>query len=96
MNVQDDCRSRRILVVGDPGLAALAGMDDFGLIQTPPAGMEPEFARPALDLVADQIEDYLRHGYHVSLLTSAVPWADELLEILAQRGFDLTCHSSKG
>lgn len=83
-----DCRSRRILVVGDlddPRLAALSGPGGHGLIQTPPAGMEAGPALAALVLVADQIEDFLRHGYTVRLLPP-LPWAEELARLLAARG----------
>ena len=83
-----DCRSRRILVVGDlddPRLAALSGPGGHGLIQTPPAGMEAGPALAALVLVADQIEDFLRHGYAVRLL-APLPWAEALAHLLAARG----------
>lgn len=83
-----DCRSRRILVVGDlddPRLAALSGPGSHGLIQTPPAGMEAGPALAALVLVADQIEDFLCHGYTVRLLVP-LPWHDALALLLADRG----------
>ena len=83
-----DCRSRRILVVGDlddPRLAALSGPGGHGLIQAPPAGMEAGPASAALVLVADQIEDFLRHGYTVRLL-APLPWAEALAHLLAARG----------
>lgn len=80
-----DCRSRRILVAGnldDPRLVALSG--EYGLIQTPPAGMEAGPALAALVLVADQIEDFLRHGYTVRLLVP-LPWAEALARLLSGR-----------
>lgn len=87
-----DCRSRRILVVGDlddPRLAALSGPGGHGLIQTPPAGMEAGPALAALVLVADQIEDFLRHGYIVQLFDSAACWSVALTHLLAKQGIAL-------
>jgi hypothetical protein len=84
-----DCRSRRILVVGDmddPRLAGLSGPGGYGLIQTPPEGMAPALALDALALVADQIEDFLRHGYSVHLSGSAACWSDALEQLLSARG----------
>ena len=88
-----DCRSRRILVVGDlddPRLAALSGPGGHGLIQTPPAGMEAGPALAALVLVADQIEDFHRHGYIVQLFDSAACWSGALAQLLAGRGIKLS------
>ena len=87
-----DCRSRRILVVGDlddPRLVALSGPVGFGLIQTPPGDMDPDAAVAALTLVADQIEDFHHHGYIVRLFDSAACWSGALAQLLARRGIKL-------
>ncbi len=87
-----DCRSRRILVVGDlddPRLDALSGPQGYGLIQTPPGDMDRDAALAALTLVADQIEDFLRHGYSVRLSGSAACWSDALAQLLARQGIAL-------
>ena len=75
-------RGRAVLVVpqegfADPDVLALAA--DWGLLQLP----GPE-AGAALELLADQVEDYRRHGYRVAGLPG--PGLAQLNAELARRG----------
>ncbi|WP_116134447.1 hypothetical protein [Tropicimonas sp. IMCC34043] len=85
----DPERGRRILIVPDAALSqpgATAGFEaaGWGLLQLPPAGLSPEAAHLARDLVADQAEDYRRNGYRVAVL--AGPESDLFARHMIDRG----------
>jgi len=64
-------RSRRILVVGedamaDAGLCARAEAGGWGFLQLPSARLDAGAHQRALDYVADQVLDYLKHDHEVA------------------------------
>jgi DNA-binding transcriptional LysR family regulator len=66
-----DARSRRIAVVADSLLEdvldELRG-EGFGIIQLPPAGLEPEVTAAWLEQTAEHVAEFLRTGYEVVLV----------------------------
>jgi hypothetical protein len=52
---------------GPDGLDALAVLADagWGVIVLAPAWYEPEVAAPLLDQVAEEVDEFVRHGYDV-------------------------------
>jgi hypothetical protein len=66
--VTEDARSRRIALVPDellPGLLDELERDGYGVIQLPPAGLDPETRRLWLELVEEQVAEFRRSGYEV-------------------------------
>jgi hypothetical protein len=91
--VDGDARGFRVaLVQGEllnpsaDGLDALAVLEqtDWGAIQLPASDYPDEVVRPLLDQVAEQAEEFARHGYRLAL----VGHRDGLSEALARYGLD--------
>jgi hypothetical protein len=89
--VERDARGFRVaLVQGEllnpeaGGLDALAVLEaaDWGAIQLPASDYPDEVAGPLLDQVAQQAEEFARHGYRLAL----VGHRDGLSEALARYG----------
>jgi hypothetical protein len=86
--VTDDPRSRKVAVVADALLdSALDGLreDGWGVMQLPPAELDPETARAWVDLTAEQVAEYQRTGYEVVLRDDGV-WGPALDEALTSLG----------
>ena len=88
-----DARGFRVALVqgelvnpGADGVDALAVLEqtDWGAIQLPAADYPDEVAGPLLDQVAEQAEEFARHGYRLAL----VGRRDGLSEALARYGLD--------
>jgi hypothetical protein len=75
--VDVDERGFRIAVVADDlvnppdgGFDALDVLrrEDWGAVQLPPAWYPPHVARPLLEQIAEQVEEFVRHGYQLVLV----------------------------
>jgi hypothetical protein len=65
-----DPRSRRIVVVADSLLEPMLdelGREGFGVIQLPPAGLDPETVDLWLEQTAEHVAEFLRNDYEVVL-----------------------------
>jgi hypothetical protein len=65
-----DPRSRRIAVVADSLLEAMLdelGREGFGVIQLPPAGLDPETVNLWLEQTAEHVAEFVRNDYEVVL-----------------------------
>lgn len=85
MSAEVDPRGERIALVSESLLGELVlelGADGFGVIQLPPASLERETARAWLQQTAEQVAEYLRHGYEVCVVGDGT-WDDELGAALA-------------
>jgi hypothetical protein len=91
--VEGDARGFRVALVqgellnpADGALDALAVLEqeDWGAIQLPASDYPDEVAAPLLDQVAEQAEEFARHGYRLAL----VGRRDGLAEALARHGVD--------
>ena len=75
-----DPRSRRVAVVADSLLEPLLdelGAGGFGIIQLPPAGLDPETVRAWLEQVAEHVAEFRRNDYEVVLVSDGLH-AEEL------------------
>ena len=66
-----DPRSRRIAVVADSMLEPLfdeLGRGGFGIIQLPPAGLDPETIGAWLEQTAEHVAEFRRNDYDVVLV----------------------------
>ena len=84
----DDPRARRVAVVADSLLEEKLGElreDGWGVIQLPPAGLDPDTAHEWLALTAEQVAEYRRTGYEVRFVEDGA-WRDELAAALAAVG----------
>jgi len=83
-----DLRSRRVAVVADslldPLLDELAARS-FGVIQLPPAGLEPATVTAWLEQTAEHVAEFRRTGYEVVLVDDGCHTA-ELERLLADLG----------
>ena len=76
--MDEDARSFRVALVADEyvnpgrggGLDALAvlGPAGWGVMQLPPSTYSDEIARPLLEQVAEQVEEFVRRDYDVILV----------------------------
>ena len=91
--MEGDARGFRVALVqgellnpADGGLDALAVLEqeDWGAIQLPASDYPDEVAGPLLDQVAEQAEEFARHGYRLAL----VGRRDGLAEALARHGVE--------
>ncbi len=83
-----DPRSRRVAVVSDARLApSLARLEQegFGVIQLPPAGLDPETTTAWLEQVAEHVAEFSRNDYEVVLVADG-EHADELAAALRALG----------
>jgi hypothetical protein len=89
--VEDDERGFRVALIGDEfvnprdgGIDGLAVLEraGWGAAQLPPAGYPDDAAGPLLEQVAEQAEEFLRHGYVLVI----VGRRDGLAEALAGYG----------
>jgi hypothetical protein len=74
-----DPRSRRIAVVADSLLEPLLdelGADGFGVIQLPPADLEPETVAAWLEQTAEHVAEFRRNDYEVVLVDDGVHQAE--------------------
>ena len=70
-----DPRSRRIAVVADSLLEPLLdelAREGFGVIQLPPAGLDPETVRAWLEQVAEHVAEFRRNDYEVVLASDGL------------------------
>jgi hypothetical protein len=70
-----DVRSRQVAVVSDsllPGLLDLLDRERWGVIQLPPAGLEPATAADWLEQVAEHVAEFRRNGYTVVLASDGL------------------------
>jgi hypothetical protein len=89
--VEDDARGFRVALIADElvnprdggidGLAVL-GRAGWGAVQLPSAAYPDEVAGPLLEQVAEQAEEFSRHGYVLAI----VGRRDGLAEALARLG----------
>ena len=66
-----DPRGRRIAVVADSLFAQRLPeleRDGWGVIQLPPAGLDPETDQGWLELAAEQVAEYQRTGHEIVLI----------------------------
>ena len=83
-----DPRSRRIAVVADSLLEPLLDELDregFGVIQLPPAGLDPETVAAWLEQTAEHVAEFRRNGYEVVLADDGL-YAQELERAFATLG----------
>lgn len=83
-----DARSRRVAVVADSLLEPLLdelGREGFGIIQLPPAGLDPETAVAWLEQTAEHVAEFRRNEYEVVLVDDGAH-AAELERALSQLG----------
>lgn len=85
-----DPRGRRVAVVADSLLEEK--LDElreagYGVIQLPPADLDPVTAREWLALTAEQVAEYRRTGYELELVADDA-WTVELAGALAAVGVD--------
>jgi hypothetical protein len=75
--VEGDARGFKVALVaseyvnpGEGGLDALAVLEgaDWGLIQLPAADYPAKVAAPLLDQVAEQAQEFSRHGYKLAVI----------------------------
>jgi hypothetical protein len=70
-----DVRSRQVAVVSDSLLPALLDvLDDerWGVVQLPPAGLEPGTAADWLEQVAEHVAEFTRNDYTVVLASDGL------------------------
>jgi hypothetical protein len=75
-----DPRSRRVAVVADSLLEPLLdelGAQGYGVIQLPPAGLDPETTLAWIEQVAEHVAEFRRTGYEVVLADDGL-YAEEL------------------
>ena len=75
-----DPRARRIAVVADSLLEPLLdelGAQGYGVIQLPPAGLDPETTLAWLEQVAEHVAEFRRNDYEVVLADGGL-YAEEL------------------
>lgn len=70
MTLGSDARSRKVAVVAEsllPSLLDRLEEDGYGVIQLPPAGLDPETAWLWLEQVAEHVAEFRRNDYEVVL-----------------------------
>ena len=83
-----DPRARKIAVVADSLLEPLLdelGREGFGIIQLPPAGLDPETVAAWLEQTAEHVAEFRRNDYEVVLADDGL-FTSELAEALATLG----------
>ncbi len=83
-----DPRARKIAVVADSLFEHLLdelGREGFGIIQLPPAGLEPETVAAWLEQTAEHVAEFRRNDYEVVLANDGL-FTTELAEALAALG----------
>ena len=76
----NDPRSRRVAVVADSLLGTTLdelGRDGFGIIQLPPAGLDPETTGAWREQTAEHVAEFRRNDYEVVLVDDGL-LTDEL------------------
>jgi hypothetical protein len=80
-----DLRGFRVALVADefmnaPAVDALAVLqaEDWGVIQLPSAGYPDDVAGPLLEQVAEQADEFARHGYRLAVVGERAGLADAL------------------
>jgi hypothetical protein len=84
--VEGDARSFRVALVTSELLNATTGVDalavlqqeDWGAIQLPAADYPDDVAGPLLEQVAEQSEEFFRHGYRLAIVGSRAGLAEAL------------------
>jgi hypothetical protein len=88
--MEGDERGFRIALVAselvnpaDGGVDALAVLADtgWGVVQLPPAWYPDEAAGPLLEHVAEEVDEFARHGYDVVLVGARAGLADALARL---------------
>lgn len=80
-----DPRARKIAVVADALFEQLLdelGREGFGIIQLPPAGLDPETVAAWLEQTAEHVAEFRRNEYEVVLVDDGL-FTSELAEALA-------------
>ena len=88
MSADVDPRGARIAVVADSLLTELVlelGASGLGVMQLPPETLDRVTAREWLEQTAEQVAEYLRHGYDVCTIRDGV-WDEHLESELARHG----------
>jgi HPt (histidine-containing phosphotransfer) domain-containing protein len=83
-----DPRARKIAVVADSLFEQVLdelGRDGFGVIQLPPAGLDPETVAAWLEQTAEHVAEFRRNDYEVVLADDGL-FTSELAEALAALG----------
>ncbi len=86
--MSDDPRGGRVAVVADSlldGKLDELRAGNWGVVQLPPPGLAPDAADEWLALTAEQVAEYLRTGYEVTLVDDGA-WRDRLNAALARLG----------
>jgi hypothetical protein len=84
--VEGDARSFRVALVTSELLNATTGIDalavlqqkDWGAIQLPAADYPDDVAGPLLEQVAEQSEEFFRHGYRLAIVGARAGLAEAL------------------
>lgn len=88
--MKSDARSFRIALVADsyvnpppdgPDAVAAAAQAGWGVIQLPPGGYPAEVTGPLLAEVAEQVEEFSRHGYAFALVGDCLGLAEALARV---------------
>jgi hypothetical protein len=88
--VESDARGSRVAVVADElvnpapgGVDALAVMEreGWGVVQLPPPWYPDDVAAPLLEQVAEQVEEFARHGYKIVLIGARQGLAEALAAV---------------
>ncbi|MBA2476786.1 MAG: hypothetical protein H0V40_12635 [Actinobacteria bacterium] len=85
-----DSRARKIAVVADGLLVQRLPQlrnDGYGVMQLPPASLDPDTASAWLEQTAEQIAEYRRNDYQVVLVDDGV-WAAGLAGALERLGIE--------
>jgi hypothetical protein len=80
-----DPRARKIAVVADSLFEQVLdelGREGFGVIQLPPAGLDPETVAAWLEQTAEHVAEFRRNEYEVVLVDDGL-FTSELAEALA-------------
>jgi hypothetical protein len=83
-----DARARRIAVVADSLLEPLLDelrREGFGIVQLPPANLEPETAAAWLEQTAEHVAEFRRNEYEIVLVDDGA-YSGELEHALAELG----------
>lgn len=89
MTVSRDARSRRVAVVADgllDGLLDELGEADYGIIQMPPADLDPQTRALWFEQVAEHVAEFVRTDYEVVLADGGGDDAEALSAALAALG----------
>lgn len=93
--MSDDPRARKIAVVADELLLERLPQlrnEGYGIMQLPPATLDPATAAAWLEQTAEQIAEYRRNNYEVVLVDDGA-WTAGLAEALERLGVEQLPHA---